>query len=85
MVSGNEHINVPELAQVERNGELQRVEGAKAFRHAVLNQECPCAVKVAIVDGRGDKEALSCNIDPESTPGDLKRLFIDFPSPRLDR
>ena len=85
MVGGNEHINLPELAQVERDGELQRIEGAKAFRHAVLCQESPCAVKVALVDRRSDKEALACNIGTESASGDLQRLFIDLPGPRLDR
>ena len=42
-------------------------------------------MKMAFVDGRGDKKVLPCNIGPESTPGDLQRLFIDLPGPRLDR
>lgn len=83
MVGGNEHINLPDPAQVERDGELQRIEGAKAFYHTVLIQESSCAVKLAFVD-RSDKEALACNIGAESAPGDLQRLFIDLRSPGLD-
>jgi hypothetical protein len=42
-------------------------------------------VKVAFVDRRDNRDALSYNIGPESTPGNLQRLFMDLTSPRLDR
>jgi hypothetical protein len=29
LVSGNEHVNLPEPAQVQRDGELEGIEGAK--------------------------------------------------------
>lgn len=62
-------MNLPEQAQVKRDGELQRIESAKAFRYAVLDQEFPCAVKLAFVDRRGNKKALLCYISAEPTAG----------------
>ena len=76
---------MPELAQIEGDGKLEGIEGSKAFRHAVLSQEFPCAVKVTLVDRRSDKETPACKISAEATPGDLQRLLIDFPGPGLDR
>lgn len=32
LVGGDEQINLPKLAQIERDGELQCIEGAKPFR-----------------------------------------------------
>ena len=54
LIGGNEHFNLPELAQFDRNGELHCIKGAEAFRHTELNQESPCAVKVAFVDRWGN-------------------------------
>ena len=81
LIGGNEQFNLPELAQFERNSEPHCIKGAEAFRHTELNQESPCALKVAFVDRWGNKEALPRNINPESTLGDLQRLFIDLHSP----
>ncbi len=85
LVGGNEHLNLPELAKIKRDGKLKRIQGAQAFRDTVLNQESPRAVKVALVDWRGDEEVLECDIGAESATGDLQRLLIDLASPGLDR
>jgi hypothetical protein len=44
---GNEYVRLLELAQVELDGELQRTECSKAFRHGESNQGFPCTVQVS--------------------------------------
>ena len=84
LVGRNNHPNMPEFPQIKSDGQLQRIECSKAFRYSVLNQELPCAVKMAFVNGRSNNETLPCKIGPEAPSSDFQGLLIDLPSPRLD-
>ncbi len=81
LVRRDKRGDMSQAVKIESNSQLQRIQRPQAITDSVLNQEFSRALKVALVDRRGDNQALARQIGPEAAPGNLERWLINLSSP----
>ena len=76
---------MPGLPQVGSNGQLEGIEGSKAFRNTVLNEQMPGALEMALVNWQRDHQPLLGQVRTETPTGDVEGCLIDFARSHFDR